>query len=71
MSIKAVKHLVATLHSDEGARSRFASEPDAVLSEYRLTAGEKAAIKTAHLRVRPNGAVSREQSAGTLVFWIP
>ncbi len=68
MSIKGIKGLVARLHSDDEARNRFAADADAMMSEYKLTGPEKKAVKTAHLRVGPNGTLSLEQTA--LDWWL-
>ena len=70
MSLKSIKALVARLHSDDGLRSRFAADPDSVMSEFKLTAPEKASLKTAHLRIGADGTLAVDEE-GPTSWWVP
>ncbi len=70
MSVKGIKALVARLHSDDETRSRFASDPEAVISQYNLTATEKDAIKASQMRLGPDGTIVLQQGAQPLSWWM-
>lgn len=69
MSIKAVKSLVARLHADSQLRDSYASDPDGVLSRYKLTSDEKVSLKRATLRVAPDGTLTLAQDT-PLDWWM-
>lgn len=72
MSLKGIKALVAGLHTDGELRSRFAADPDHVLSQFSLTTEQRAAIKGTHLRIGAGGALSIQESEGPDgPWWIP
>ncbi|MBI2303469.1 MAG: hypothetical protein HYU86_01810 [Chloroflexi bacterium] len=69
MSLQAIKHLVAGLHSDKDLKDRFGSKPDEVMAQFKLSAKERTAIKQAHFRVQADGTLVLKAEAGTLDWW--
>lgn len=72
MSLGGIRALVARLHSDEELRHRFSVDPEAVLSLFKLTSDEKAAVTRAGLQVQGNGTLALESwSDDPTVWWLP
>lgn len=61
MAVDGIKSFASRIHSDEELRRQFASDPDRVLSQFKLSPAEKAAIKRA--------GEARGVDAGTLDWW--
>ncbi len=69
MALQGIKALVTRLHTDENLLGRFASDPESVLREYKLTAAEKRAMRNAHLRIQQDGSMVLNEVSPT-VWWM-
>lgn len=51
MKSQKLQNLVKTIFNDEETKSRFMSDPDSVISQFKLTETEKKAVLATHARL--------------------
>jgi hypothetical protein len=68
----AMKDLVKRIFSDEATKTRFASDPDSLMSEFSLSENEKKAVTTtfAHLGTGSSGSANMASTVGTMDEWV-
>jgi hypothetical protein len=71
MKSEALQGLISKIFSDEKTRLQFMSDPDSVLSRFKLTEQEKSAVLSANAKLALTTADSQQLEAivGPTAIW--
>jgi hypothetical protein len=71
METTALRALVSSIFSDDKARVEFEEDPEKVMSRFELTAHEKKAVMTTHMRLGlvTAGSTKFTSTIGPMATW--